>query len=193
MGPMFKIARPNKLQTKRIVKFIGQCYDPRLQRYLLRTSPDSVYKSICNAFYNVAQNPDIKLPKIHRQKFSKYHKFIAKLIKPSVSIKKKRSANQKGGGFFLAALLPAVISTALSFLGSSFIKKNNSMAIFKKLKLVDEMELERLIEKQLRQYDPKIHSMALMKKEMDQALARQDLVPEEKLALFHGAQKDLIE
>ena len=57
MGPLVKIARTNMSQTKRIVKFIDECYDPRLRRYLLQNSPDSVYKSICNVFYNVAHNP----------------------------------------------------------------------------------------------------------------------------------------
>ena len=41
------------------------------------------------------------------------------------------------------------------------------MALFKKLKLVDEHELEQLIEKQIRQYDPRIRSMALLQKEME--------------------------
>ena len=62
------------------------------------------------------------------------------------------------------------------------------MAAFKKLKLVDEHELEQLIEKQIRQYDPRIRSMALLEKEMGSALNRDDLAPEEKLALFKSAQ-----
>jgi len=62
------------------------------------------------------------------------------------------------------------------------------MALFKKYRLVDENEIERIIEKRLRQYDPTIHSMALMKKEMTDNLTQQNLFPEEKLALYKANQ-----
>ena len=54
------------------------------------------------------------------------------------------------------------------------------MAAVKELKLVDDHELQQLIEKQIRQYDPRIRSMALLEKEMGSALNREDLTPEEK-------------
>ena len=62
------------------------------------------------------------------------------------------------------------------------------MAAFKKLKLVDEHELEQLIEKPIRQYDPRIRSMALHAKDMGSALNRDHLAPEEKLPLVKSAQ-----
>ena len=60
--------------------------------------------------------------------------------------------------------------------------------MFKKLKLFDEHELEQLIEKQIRQYDPRIRGMTLLQKEMEDTLNRSDLAPEEKLALCKSAQ-----
>ncbi|KAF0147100.1 MAG: hypothetical protein FD143_3110 [Ignavibacteria bacterium] len=58
----------------------------------------------------------------------------------------------------------------------------------KKLKLVDEQELTRLIEKQIRQYDPGLKVLANLRQEMDTVMEREDLLPEEKLALYKSAQ-----
>ena len=63
------------------------------------------------------------------------------------------------------------------------------MALFKKLKLVDEKEIEQLIEKRLKQYDPRIHSMAQMQNDMTQILTQDNLPPEEKLAIFKASQQ----
>ena len=122
MGPVYKILRHGKADTKRIVKFLGVCKDPRLQRYILQRCSDSVYKSICNAFYNVAQNRDIRLSKRQLRKFSKHTRLIKKLISPEIKLKNKRAALQRGGSFFLATLLPLVIESAISYLGTKFIK-----------------------------------------------------------------------
>jgi hypothetical protein len=124
MGPVYKVSKP-KLgrEIKRTVKFMGVCRDPRVQRNILQTAPDAVYKSFCNAFYNVAENPDINLKKLNRKALVRYQPIIRKIVAPNVKIRQKRKIIQRGGGFFLAAVLPAVISTALEFLGSAFIKK----------------------------------------------------------------------
>ncbi|KAF0144314.1 MAG: hypothetical protein FD143_3390 [Ignavibacteria bacterium] len=58
----------------------------------------------------------------------------------------------------------------------------------KKLKLVNEQELTRLIEKQIRQYDPGLKVLANIQHEMDTVMEREDLLPEEKLALYKSAQ-----
>ena len=66
-----------------------------------------------------------------------------------------------------------------------------SSAIFKRLKLLDEQELDRLIEKQIRQYDPNLRGMVALRKEMDQGMCREDLNPEERIALYKSAQQIL--
>lgn len=56
--------------------------------------------------------------------------------------------------------------------------------LFKKLKLIDEQEIGRLVEKRLKEYDPGLRSLANMYREMDGVMNREDLAPEEKLALY---------
>ena len=48
--------------TKRTIKYLATSSgsDPRIQKYILRTAPDSVIKSICNAALNARQG-DIQL------------------------------------------------------------------------------------------------------------------------------------
>lgn len=124
MAPAYKVGRKKdtRAATKRTVKYLATCTDPRVQRAILQGASDSVYKSICNAFFNVAENPDINLTTVQRKRFQKYNPVIRKLIAPQVPLNKKRKIIQRGGGPFLIALLPSVISTALSLIGSAFIK-----------------------------------------------------------------------
>lgn len=123
MSPLYRIARrkdQRNQQDGRTVKYLAVCKDPRIQRMILQSASDSVYKSICNAFYNVAENPGINLSERQRRNFQKHRRLIEKLIQTKQKIARKRQLVQHGGGIFLAAVLPAVISTALSFLGTSF-------------------------------------------------------------------------
>lgn len=125
--PLYKIAynkKPSSLaSTKRTVKFLGSCSDPRVQRIILKSANDSVYRSICNAFFNLAENPEISINPKHRKLLKSYNPRIKKLISPQVPVRKKRKIIQKGGAAFLGSILPLVLSTALSFLGSQFLAK----------------------------------------------------------------------
>ena len=126
MGPTYKISRqkPSSLNsTKRTVKYLAVCQDPRVLRIVLRSADDSVYKSICNAFFNIAENPDITLSKDQRKLLKKHNPVIRTIITPQIPIKRKRQVIQRGGGAFLAAVIPAVLSAAISLLGSAFMKK----------------------------------------------------------------------
>ena len=124
MSPVYRIGRKKdtRVATKRTVKFLATCTDPRIQRAILQGASDSVYKSICNAFFNIAENPDINLTKVQRKDFQRFNSVIRKLIAHQVPLNQKKKIIQRGGGPFLIALLPAVISTALSLIGSAFIK-----------------------------------------------------------------------
>ena len=64
-----------------------------------------------------------------------------------------------------------------------------SSPIFKRLKLLDEQDLDRLIEKQIRQYDPYLRGMVAMRKEMDDVMCREDLIPEERIPLYKSGQQ----
>ena len=122
MGLSYKLNRPSH-QTKVILKYLSLRKDPKLQRIVLQTAPDGVYKSICNAFKNIAENPDIPLSKVQKNKYRKHKKLISRLISTKISLPQKKRIIQKGGGPFLAALIPAAISTALTLFGSSFLNK----------------------------------------------------------------------
>lgn len=58
---------------------------------------------------------------------------------------------------------------------------------YRKMKLVDEAELERLIEKRIKQYDPTTRAMSKLQIEMANIVDRPDITPEEKLTLFKTA------
>lgn len=124
MGATYRIARKGDYTSvKRTIKFLASCKDPVIQRLLLLRASDSVYKSICNAFLNIAQNQDLQLPSKQKKQLKKYHQLIHKIVSPKLPIIHKRRLIQQGGGIFLAAVLPAVLSTALSFLGSTFLSQ----------------------------------------------------------------------
>ena len=81
---------------------MGVCSDPRVQRTILQKAPDAVYKSLCNAFYNIAENPEINLKKLDRKTFARYQPIIRKIVAPTVNIQQKRQIIQRGGGFFIS-------------------------------------------------------------------------------------------
>ena len=62
---------------------------------------------------------------------------------------------------------------------SSFIKKV----------LIDEAELERLQQRQLREYSPELGSMARYQAQMKEVMARSDLTAAEKLSILSGLQR----
>ena len=109
---------------KRTVKFLAVNPDPRVQRAVLNAAHDSVYKSICNAFFHIAQNPEIKIksPR-HRKLFHQNQARIRKIISPNIPIRQKRNLIQKGGGLFISSIIPLALTTAIQLLGSTFVSK----------------------------------------------------------------------
>ena len=63
-----------------------------------------------------------------------------------------------------------------------------SSNLFKKLKLIDEHEIQRLVEKHLRQYDPSSRTLANLHQDMDMVIQRDDITPEERIALLKATQ-----
>ena len=61
---------------------------------------------------------------------------------------------------------------------SSYIKKV----------LIDEGELDRLQQRQLRDYSPELQSLANLQTQMAKVLARKDLSPQDKLSMLSGQQ-----
>jgi phosphohistidine swiveling domain-containing protein len=83
-------------------------------RGVLKSAPDGVIKSICNAAFNVERG-DVRLTPAQRHLFSLHRKKIARLTSNEGSIASKRAviARQKGGFPFI----PSLIGTALGALG----------------------------------------------------------------------------
>ena len=63
---------------------------------------------------------------------------------------------------------------------------NSAANIFKKLKLIDEQEIQRLVEKQLKEYDPVLRTLGKLQREMDSVLDRDDLSAEDKQGLYQA-------
>ena len=134
MAPAFRITRQKKQgggplsakSTKRTLKFLALTNNAQVQRIVLSAAHDSGYKSICNAFFNIAENPDIgKLSAKQQRLLKKHHPLIRRLLSPALSLERKRRIIQRGGGVFLASVLPMILSSAISFLGSAFLPRNN--------------------------------------------------------------------
>lgn len=109
---------PKDLTAKHTLKYLAICKDPRAYCAVTRAAPDSTIQSICNAALNVEQG-DIQLTPKEKALFRKHRVAIGTLTNPRVSLARKRKViqSQKGGFFWL----PALLGTALGSIGSSLI------------------------------------------------------------------------
>ena len=106
-------------RLKRYIKYLAVSKDPTATAAVLRTAPDPVIKSVCNAAENVLRG-NINLTRAQKKIFKKNKELIIKLRTRSISIPAKRKLlSQKGG----AAWIPILLSTVLSALASSFFQK----------------------------------------------------------------------
>lgn len=114
---------PTKQQSlKRFLKFLTiPGTEVGIQKRLIKTCPDSVIKSICNAAVNILRGEVVLTPK-QKKLFAKHRKVIEKICARKVPLNSKRSAIvQKGKG--LLAILPLLLSTAIGALGTAFANK----------------------------------------------------------------------
>jgi hypothetical protein len=108
---------------KRTVKFLSVCRDPKVVSSVIRSAPDSVIKTICNAALNVQRGGRVSLGNAEKVLFRKQSGRIAKLVSKKVSIAQKRKLlSQRGGAFWI----PALIGAALGGLGSTLFGGNKS-------------------------------------------------------------------
>ena len=106
--------------VKRAFKFFADCQDPRVRSTILARAAGKLVKTICNAALTIERG-DLVLKKKQKATFNKHRKHIAKLTSKSISIAQKRKfLGQKGGAF---PLIPFLLSTALSELGSALFNK----------------------------------------------------------------------
>ena len=108
---------------KRTVKFLSVRRDPKVLSSAIRASPDSVIKTICNAALNVQRGGRVSLGNSQKVLFRNHSGRIAKLVSKNLSIAQKRKLlSQKGGAFWI----PALISAALGGLGSLLFGGNKT-------------------------------------------------------------------
>jgi hypothetical protein len=118
---------PNKLD-KRTVKYLTVCKSPKAFREVMRATPDSTVKFICNAAYNVQRNPNIVLTPEEKKLFATNRALISTLTDKTVPIALKRKRLVQRGGVFLPRLLltalPALDALKrVSDVGSSNVKE----------------------------------------------------------------------
>ena len=108
----------NSKAPKHTIKYLATCTDPRAYSAVTRAAPAGVVKGICNAAFNVEQG-DVKLTPKQKALFRTHRKDIATLTSPRASLARKRKViqSQKGGFFFI----PALISAAIGAIGSKLI------------------------------------------------------------------------
>lgn len=108
---------------KRTIKFLATNTHPQITKLILQKANTDVIKSISNAALN-AYKGNIKISPINRAKFAKHRKVFEALLNRHVPITKKRKllVNQKGG-FAFAPLIPILLSTVISAIGSAFLNK----------------------------------------------------------------------
>jgi len=110
-----------KKSTKRTIKYLATRPSNTIIKTIIKESPDSVIKAICNAALN-AERGDIHLSRNQKIIFKRFKKQISQLTSPFIPIANKRRVIQVGGGFFAA--IPLLLSTVLSSIGSAFAARS---------------------------------------------------------------------
>ncbi len=102
-------------KTKRTVKFLATCKNPKTCKAVLGDSSDGVIKCICNAALN-AYKGEVKLSGAQKRTFARHRQTINKLIDPGLAVQSKRKLLVQKGGI---GFLPLLLTTVLGSLGSS--------------------------------------------------------------------------
>ena len=104
---------------KRFVKFLAVSKDPKISSSVLKSAPEPVVKSVCNAALNLLAG-DIKITPNQKKIFKQHKNIISQLASKGIPLQSKRKLlTQKGSGIFI----PLLIATVLSTLGSALFKK----------------------------------------------------------------------
>jgi hypothetical protein len=103
------------------VKYLSVCHDPAAYKAVLKSAPDTVVKTICNAALNVQKGGRVTLNDQQKKLFGKHRKSIEALVSKKVPLSKKRKVlSQRGGAFWI----PAMIGAALGALGINLFGGN---------------------------------------------------------------------
>jgi hypothetical protein len=110
-----------KNSVKRTIKFLSICNDKQVLNAVLRRSPDTVIKKLCDIALNALKG-DVTLTSSQKRLFKKHKSKISKLTSRALSIGKKRTILQDGG----FAWIPAIIGAVLGSLGTGLLGGSKS-------------------------------------------------------------------
>jgi hypothetical protein len=103
-------AKDSEKIVRRTVEYLSICQDPATYRNVVCNASDRVIKTICNAALNVERG-DVRLTTGLKKLFSQHRKQIGKLTNIRVPISsKRRLLEQRGGAFFIPALIGAALA-----------------------------------------------------------------------------------
>ena len=107
---------------KHTVKYLQHTANkPKAYNAAIKAASDNAIKTICNAALNVQRNKRVKLTPAHRSLFAQHDTAIQKLVSKKIALPKKRKLlTQRGGAFWI----PALIAAAISSIGSSLFGGN---------------------------------------------------------------------
>jgi hypothetical protein len=101
---------------EKTVKYLGVCRDAKAYNAVIKSAPDSVVRSICDAAANVQRGAGVNLTNRQQVLFRQHGSSINKLVSKTFPLSsKRRLLSQRGGAFWI----PALIGAAVSALGSS--------------------------------------------------------------------------
>jgi hypothetical protein len=108
---------------RRTLEYLCVCRNPEAYKAVIKSAPDTVVKTICNAALNVQRGGSVKLTNTQKALFRKHRSAINRLVSKKVSIaSKKKLLGQRGGAFWI----PALIGAAATALGSALFGNRNT-------------------------------------------------------------------
>ncbi len=105
----------SKESAKRILAYISVCRNLKAYQAVLRSAPDIVIKSICNAAVNAFQG-DIVLSPALRRTFSRHRLSFQFLVNATISLSKKRKRIISQCSF---KFIPKLLSIVLDQIGNA--------------------------------------------------------------------------
>ena len=116
------MGRRKSKQLKQTIKYLALCKNPEIISRIISDSPENVIKAICNAALNTAQG-NVALKPWEKKILSKNREVIERLIHKGEAASRKRQILLQTGGNALGLLIPTILGSVISSLGTGFINK----------------------------------------------------------------------
>ena len=173
--------------VKRTIKFLSVAPDSKVAKAVLQRAPDAVIRAISNAALNARQGA-VAVPPQLKQLFRHHNHHFDYLIDRTRPIALKRRLVLQNGGA-LPIIVP-LLATVLGSIGGEFISRifRKNECSFSKKVLIEQAELDRLQQRQIRDYSPELQTMVRLQNQMRDIMARKKLTAEERINLISELQ-----